>query len=70
MRDRRDEAGKEGRAKALKPPRDLADFAARWTEYRAAALRIENNAALGKDDRLVLTWLIQLADRAGPRDLV
>lgn len=51
-------------------PRDLADFAVRWGEFRPAAIRIEANSHLSDDDKALLRWLIELADRAGPRDLI
>ncbi len=48
--------------------RDLADFIMRWKDFRddATALRIE---IADERQRDVLQWLIELADRVGPRDI-
>jgi hypothetical protein len=52
------------------PPRDLVDFYLRWPEFRAIAAHVAKRRCMSHAEREVLTWLVQLADRVGPRDLV
>lgn len=49
--------------------RDLPDFHLRWHEFRKFAATTERRSELPKDERMVLRWLIELADRVGARDL-
>lgn len=51
------------------PPRDLSDFILRWPQFRAHAQALQNEPAADPQQRLVLNWLIALADRVGPADL-
>jgi hypothetical protein len=51
-------------------PRDLADFHGRWPEFRMLATAVATRGELGRNEREVVRWLIELADRVGPRDLV
>lgn len=51
-------------------PRDLADFVNRWNEYRLHAAEMEKNANLTSAQKMIIHWLIELADKAGPRDLI
>ncbi|CAH1665865.1 conserved hypothetical protein [Hyphomicrobiales bacterium] len=53
----------------LAPPRDLADFYLRWPEFRIVASEIAERETLSRTEREVMTWLLRLADRVGPRDL-
>jgi hypothetical protein len=53
----------------LAPPRDLADFYLRWPEFRIVAAEITERETLSTTEREVMTWLLRLADRVGPRDL-
>lgn len=54
----------------LAPPRDLADFYLRWPEFRIVAAEIMERQALSVTEREVMMWLLRLADRVGPRDLI
>jgi hypothetical protein len=51
-------------------PRDLADFHLRWPEFRMLAAAVAARGELSGAEREVVRWLIQLADRIGPRDLL
>lgn len=51
------------------PIRDLADFHLRWSEFREAALKASQSAALVPQERETILWLIRMADRIGTRDL-
>lgn len=50
-------------------PRDLADFHLRWPEFRMLATAVAARKELSGAERKIVRWLIQLADRVGPRDL-
>jgi hypothetical protein len=52
------------------PPRDLIDFHLRWPEFRTVAERVTERGCMSHPEREVIAWLLQLADRVGPRDLV
>lgn len=54
---------------AAVPPRDLADFVLRWPNFRTSAQAIMSGLAIDGRERLVLQWLIELADRVGPADI-
>jgi len=54
----------------LAPPRDLADFYLRWPEFRVVAAEIAERETLSATELEVMKWLLRLADRVGPRDLV
>jgi hypothetical protein len=49
--------------------RDVADFLLRWAEFRPPAQAASLADALPEDQRKVLSWLIQLADRVGESDV-
>ncbi len=55
---------------ATTPPRDLVDFHLRWPEFRTLAARVAENKNLAASEREIVQWLLRLADRVGPRDLV
>ncbi len=52
------------------PPHDLVDFHLRWPEFRFIAARLAERDGIAPIDREVISWLLRLADRVGPRDLV
>jgi hypothetical protein len=49
--------------------RDLADFHLRWREFRPEMIDLARSQDLTPVQRETLTWLVQLADRVGGRDL-
>ncbi len=53
----------------LGPPRDLVDFHLRWREFRPKAEEAARHFSPGSDARETITWLINLADRIGARDI-
>lgn len=63
-------AGTEQPAVQPPPPRDLSDFHLRWPEFRAIAARVAERRCMSASEREVMTWLLRLADRVGPRDIV
>jgi hypothetical protein len=50
-------------------PKDVLDFHLRWRDFRRLAKITANRPELSEDERVVLRWLIELADRIGERDL-
>jgi hypothetical protein len=52
-----------------RPPRDLVEFHQRWREFRPFAQAAAAGAPLGADEREVVRWLIELADRIGDKDI-
>jgi hypothetical protein len=51
------------------PPRDLSDFVLRWRTFRAVAEAAKRGAGVDEQGRIVIGWLIALADRVGPADV-
>jgi hypothetical protein len=51
------------------PPRDLSDFILRWPSFKPSAQATMSGLAIDGRERLVLQWLIELADRVGPADI-
>jgi hypothetical protein len=50
--------------------RDLADFYLHWHEFRAIATRVLARGRLeSEEEKLVVTWLVRLADSVGEKDL-
>ena len=70
MLNRTDNPGGSAPQVATAPPRDLVDFHLRWPEFRTLAARIAENEQLAASEREIVQWLLRLADRVGPRDLV
>ena len=55
----------------LSEVRDVSDFHLNWRSYRQIAVRlVENEGRLDDHERIVLDWLICMADRIGEADLV
>ncbi|CAN7703285.1 hypothetical protein [Bosea sp. LjRoot237] len=50
-------------------PKDVLDFHLRWRDFRRFAKTTANRPELPEEERAVLRWLIELADRIGARDL-
>jgi hypothetical protein len=51
------------------PPRDLSDFILRWPDFKKVAETVRKDASEDERKRLVIEWLIELADRVGPADI-
>lgn len=51
-------------------PRDMIEFHLRWPEFRHLAISLENRPDLPENEREILRWLVALADRIGPKDLL
>lgn len=49
--------------------RDLMDFILHWREFRSRAAALREAEALGVDERAIIGWLIELADRVGVEDI-
>jgi hypothetical protein len=56
-------------AELLRQVRDLPDFHLNWRILRHQALSMPERHSFGEDDRLLLDWLIRMADRIGEHDL-
>jgi hypothetical protein len=74
--DKCDMATSGPKAKEKKParklpraPRDVLDFHLRWSEFRTLACSVAERSDLSEQERAVVRWLTELADRVGPRDL-
>ncbi len=52
-----------------RPIRDLPDFVLRWQEFRPHAIRLLHIQALGAEEQMVVSWLIQMADKITVRDV-
>ena len=55
---------------ACEGPRDLIEFHLRWPEFRHLAISLGNRPGLPENEREILRWLVALADRVGPKDLL
>ena len=53
----------------MKPIRDLPDFVLRWQEFRPHAIRLLHIKTLGVEEKNVVSWLVQMADRISARDV-
>lgn len=51
-------------------PRDLIEFHLRWPEFRHLAVSLGDRPGLPETEREIVRWLIVLADRVGPKDLL
>jgi hypothetical protein len=51
------------------PPRDLADFHLRWTEFRAPMIDLQCSTNLTPEQARTLSWLIALSDRISAQDI-
>lgn len=49
--------------------RDLMDFILHWREYRSRAEALRDAEGLEPEDRALVGWLIELADRVGVEDI-
>jgi hypothetical protein len=61
--------GNKPARKLPRAPRDVLDFHLRWSEFRALACSVAERSELSEQERDVVRWLTELADRVGPRDL-
>lgn len=56
---------------ALSDIRDLSDFHLNWTSFRSIAAGLTcTGSRLAIEERLVVEWLVRLADRVGEADLL
>ena len=51
------------------PPRDLADFHLRWSDFRPAMEQLRQMPALSPEQAEILGWLIALSDRISDADI-
>ncbi len=51
------------------PPRDLADFHLRWSDFRPCMVELQTAPHLRPDQRDTLGWLIALSDRISDLDI-
>ncbi len=51
------------------PPRDLADFHLRWSDFRPAMIRLQKAPQLTPEQSDTLGWLIALSDRISDHDI-
>ncbi len=61
--------GKESSVKIPVPPRDLADFHLRWTEFRGPMIELQTCPSLTPEQAQTLRWLIALSDRISAQDI-
>lgn len=50
--------------------RDFVDFYHKWPDGRSKMVTLQANPNLSDQERVYLRWLIHLADRVGPADIV
>ncbi len=60
---------KESGMKIPLPPRDLADFHLRWTEFRPGMIDLQCSPGLTPEQAQTLHWLIALSDRISAQDI-
>lgn len=51
------------------PIRDLPDFVLRWQEFRPSAVGLLNSGTLRPEEKSVLAWLVNMADKITLRDV-
>ncbi|MCZ4287550.1 hypothetical protein O4H62_01575 [Hoeflea alexandrii] len=45
------------------------DFILHWRDFRSRAAALRDAEALGVDERAIIGWLVELADRVGVEDI-
>ncbi|WP_417418566.1 hypothetical protein [Hoeflea sp.] len=55
--------------KKISAIRDLMDFILHWQAFRSRAEALRDAEGLGPDERALVGWLIELADRVGVEDI-
>ena len=55
----------------LSEVRDLSEFHLNWSSFRSIAAELaDTGSRLANEERLVVEWLVRLADRVGEADLL